>query len=137
MPVKDNDIGRLQPVEVVQVFRQGSQVSIRTDTGDIGLGDTAEQALQNLKDTTPGYIYLDTAEYLLLNGAAMSDVEVLRTALKRNLRICLAESKLDLQLVAEYLPVHGELPRLKNWNLGDKLPELTVKNERLIFLKKM
>ena len=137
VPIVDNDIGKLQPIEVVQVYRQGQQVIICTDTGDQGAGTTALSALQDLKDTTPGYIYLDTAEYLLLNTEATQDVEDLRSILKRNLQICFAEIELDLHLVAKYLPAHGELPQLKDWNMGDMLPELTVENERLRFLKKI
>ena len=136
VPVQDNDIGKLQPVEVVQVYRQGQQVTIRTDTGDMGVGNTAQLALQNLKDTTPGYIYLDTAEYLLLNTKAAQDVEQLRSVLKKNLQICVAESELDLQLAAKFLPAHGKLPRLKGWHMGDKLPELSAESERLKFVKK-
>jgi hypothetical protein len=136
VPVKDNDIGKLQPVEVVQVYRQGQQVTIRTDTGDLGVGNTAQLALQNLKDTTPGYIYLDTAEYLLMNMNAAQDVEQLRSVLKKNLQICVAESELDLQLAAKFLPAHGKLPCLKGWHMGDKLPELSAEGERLKFVKK-
>jgi len=136
VPVKDNDIGKLQPIEVIQVFRQGEQVVIRTDTGDMGVGNTAQLALQNLKDTTPGYIYLDTAEYLLLNSAAAQDVEDLRPDLKGDLQICFADEELDLQLAAKFLPAHGKLPRLKGWEMGKALPELSVEGERLKFVKK-
>ena len=136
VPVKDNDIGKLQPVEVVQVYRQGSQVVIRTDTDDIGVGTTAQLALQNLKDTTPGYIYLDTAEYLLLNKDATKDIEELRPVLRKSLQLCFAENEVDLQLAAKFLPAHGKFPQLKRWKQGKDLPELTVENDRLKFLKK-
>lgn len=136
VPVQDNDIGKLQPVEVVQVFRQGELVIIRTDTDDMGVGTSAELALQNLKDTTPGYIYLDTAEYLLLNKDASGDVEELRPILRKSLQLCYAETEVDLQLAARFLPAHGKFSQLKRWNQGDDLPELTVENDRLKFVKK-
>lgn len=136
LPLKGNDIGKLQPVEVVQVHRQGGEVLIRTDTGDQGIGSTAELALQNLKDTTPGYIYLDTAEYLLLNKEASGDIEKLRPVLRKSLQLCFAETEVDLQLAAKFLPAHGNFPQLKRWKQGDDLPLLTVEGSRLKFMKK-
>ena len=116
VPVKDNDIGKLQPVEVVQVYRQGQQVTIRTDTGDLGVGNTAQLALQNLKDTTPGYIYLDTAEYLLIEASAEAEVDGIRHELKKAVRICSVADSVDLKSAAQYLSVHGALPSLREWS---------------------
>ena len=60
VPVEGTDIGKLRPVELVMVQMQNHQVVLRTDTGDIGQGGTAEEAYQNLKDTTSGVDYMDT-----------------------------------------------------------------------------
>ena len=59
VPVKGNDIGRLRPVQAVLVYKENQNVLIQTDTEDTGVGQTAKEALQNLKDTTPGVIYLE------------------------------------------------------------------------------
>lgn len=131
IPVKDADVGKLQPVEVVSVYRDQGQIVMETDTEDRGIGTTVEDALKNMKDTTPGIIYLDTAEYLLLSEDAVDTVEQLRTILKKSVQICVAETGIDLALAARYLPAHGKLPQLKHWQQGMDLPYLTKSQNRL------
>lgn len=131
-PVKSIDLGNLRPVEVVMVCRQADAVVIATDTEDVGRGTDAAAALENLKATTPGTVYLDTAEYLLVAEDAEDAAEQLRNSLKKSVRVCMAEPEVDLKTAAEFLPVHGDLPQLKNWKTGDKLPCLTVTENGLL-----
>ncbi len=131
-PIEGANIGNLRPVEVVHIYKVKNQIAIVTDTGDYGIGQTGPAALQNLKATTPGTIYLDTAEYLLIGQGAQEAVEALRGHLKKRIKVCAAEEGVDLSLAAEFLPVHGKLPRLKAWDLGLDLPQLKVDEKRLI-----
>ena len=131
-PVKSADIGTLRPVEVVMVYRQEDTVVLATDTADAGQGTDALAALENLKATTPGTIYLDTAEYLLLAEGAEDAAEQLKPVLKKSVRVCMADAAVDLKAAAKYLPVHGDLPRLKNWKTGDELPRLRAAGKRLL-----
>ena len=55
-PVKPMDIEKLRPVQIVSVYKQSDWTVIETDTGDKGIGGTARQALQNMKDTSEGII---------------------------------------------------------------------------------
>lgn len=135
-PVKSADIGTLRPVEVVMVYRQGNAVVLATDTADAGQGADALAALENLKATTPGTIYLDTAEYLLIAEGAEDAAEQLKPVLKKSVGVCMADSATDLKAAAKYLPVHGDLPRLKNWKAGDKIPHLRAAGERLLLTGK-
>lgn len=132
MPIKGANIGNLRPVEVVHIYKTQNKVAIATDTGDFGIGKTGPEALENLKATTPGTIYLDTAEYLLIGQGTEEAVTELRDHLKKRIKICAAEEGVDLSLAAEFLPVHGKLPRLKAWNLNLDLPKLKVTEKRLI-----
>lgn len=131
-PIKGANIGTLRPVEVVHIYKTQTQVAIATDTGDFGIGETGQAALQNLKATTPGTIYLDTAEYLLIGQGAEPAVMELRDSLKKRVKVCAAEEGVDLSLAAEFLPVHGKLPRLKAWDSNLDLPQLKVTEKRLI-----
>ena len=131
-PVKSADIGNLRPIEVVMVRWQGDTLVISTDTEDVGYGTDAMTALENLKATTPGTIYLDTAEYLLVTEGADDAAEQLKSRLKKSVRVCMAEPEIDLKTAAKFLPVHGDLPRLKTWKAGDKLPCLSVAGEGLL-----
>ena len=130
-PVKGTDIGSLHPVEVILICRDGNDVLINTDTGDWGRGTDGFSALKNLKETTAGTIYLDTAEYLLIEEGTEEIAEQLRPNLKKTVRICMAEKKVDLKEAAAFLPVHSNLPKLKGWSSGDELLKLTVVEKRL------
>ena len=134
-PVKDADIGKLRPVEVVLICQQDDMVVLSTDTDDVGQGTDAMTALENLKATTPGTIYLDTAKYLLFTEGAEDAVQQLKSVLKKSCFVCMADREVDLKTAAKYLSVHGDLPRLKDWKTGEKLPCIKVEEKRLFLTK--
>ena len=136
-PVKQQNIGTMKPVRVVSVYKEDDWTIVETDTEDRGIGGTVEQAVQNLKDTANGIIYLDTAEYLLLSKDVLDVVEEIRQELKPSARLCMVTRVGDLSEAAKYLDVHGELPKLKNWKNGQELPLLSTFGDSLIFLKKV
>ena len=131
-PVQGAELGKMRPVEVVLASRQGNTLVLSTDTGDVGQGTDVLTALENLKATTPGTIYLDTAEYLLLAEGTEDAVQHLKGVLKKSVRVCMADSTIDLKEAAKFLSVHGELPKLKTWKTGEKLPCLRVVGERFL-----
>lgn len=130
-PVKGTDIGKMHPVEVLFLYHEEQSIVIETDTGDIGKGLTVHNALQDLKNTTSGIIYLNTAQYLLITETTKDAVEQLRPMLNKSLRICFAESGVDLKEAARYLPVHRDLPKLSDWTPYAQLPTLRYVEERL------
>lgn len=134
-PVTGNEIGRLHPVEVVLVYRDEQQVVIKTDTGDWGTGEDVAAALENLHEITAGYVYLDTADYLLIAPGAQEDADQLRCVLRSKLRLCYADREADLKLAAQYLPAHGQLPQLKHWDPSQPLPYLTRFEKKLKLLE--
>ena len=85
VPVKRLDIAKLLPVEAVAIYYNGDSIVLKTDTGNIGFGENAIQALADLKEKTTGVIYLDTAKYLLVGADADSAAAQLRRYLKPNL----------------------------------------------------
>ena len=125
-PVKPVDIGDLRPVQILSVYKERNRVVVETDTEDRGVGATLEKALQNMKDTSLGVIYLDTADYLLVTEDTEGYLEELREVLKPSVRVCMATKKLDLRKAVSYLQTHGDLPRLKGWKKGVKLPVLST-----------
>lgn len=137
LPVEHLDVGKLHPVQVVSIYKEDQWIVLETDTGDYGVGATAEQALRNMKDTTAGVIYLDTAEYLLLRKGTEDEAEALRRVLKPNTRLCYAEGEVDIAQTGKYLAAHGDLPKLKAWKKGQELPVLSTFRKRLTFLKKV
>jgi len=136
IPVNGTDVAKLHPVQAVSVGYKNDQVILKTDTGELGIGDTPELALENLKQTAPATIYLDTAEFLLVEESAMELVAPMRRFLKSNVRICKTEPEVEVDQAAEYLRVHGKLPKLKQWKSGETLPMLKLENERIILFEK-
>lgn len=137
LPVEKSDVGKLRPVEVVSIYKEGKLYVMQTDTADQGVGTTAQQALESLKATSSGIIYLDTAEFLLLSEGAEDAAEELRQQLKSSVRLCRTEEPVDLPKAAKFLSVHGDLPSLKEWETGTQLPLLSTFGDSLIFLKKV
>ena len=132
IPVDSTDVGKLHPVQAVSVGYHNEQVVVKTDTGEIGRGDTPELALENLKQTAPAIIYLDTAEFLLVEENALGFVETMRKFFKSNVQICQIVPEIEAEQAAKHLRVHGKLPKLKQWNTGEMLPVLMLENERII-----
>lgn len=132
LPTKAQDVAKLRPVQVVSIYKDTGMVVIETDTQDKGVGSSAKDALDDLERTTPGVIYLDTAEYLIVTSDALDVLESLRTDLKKSVRLCMREEEVDLKEAAEYLSVHDRMPKLEQWNEGVNIPVLHVKNERLL-----
>lgn len=122
-PVKKLDVAKLEPVEVVSMERRNGGILLRTDTEAWGFGADAVAALEDMQQRTPGVIYLDTAEFLLVSEAALHQIQALRPWLKERVKLCQAEEA-DLKTAALLLEIHGDLPRLREWKEGENLPKI-------------
>lgn len=136
IPVERTDVGKLQPVQTVAVSYNGGRYVIATDTGGKGEGINLPAALEDLANTTPAILYLDTAEFLLVSENAVEAVEELRQYLKNRVEIYYFSGNPNLEDVSKYLSVHGTGTKLKDWKIGDKLPVLNVRNDRIEILSK-
>ena len=131
---RGTDIGRLRPVEVVQLTEKDGLLFLETDTGDVGWGLTINQAVQKLKETTPGQIYLDTADFVLLEEGLEEYIPDLRSYLKRRTRMAYGAKGVDLPMVADYLRVHRPTGTIGN---GRKPEELLSFEGGKMILKKL
>lgn len=113
MPTEATDVGKLIPVEVVAISDSGGTVTINTDTGDSGIGDTLESAISDMKAAASGIIYLDTAEYLLLDEGMENHLNAVERHLKKEVRLCYAQENMPLETVADFLSVHKPNATLK------------------------
>ena len=129
-PVKRTDVGMLQPVEVICLQRRGEELLITTDTQDRGAGKTLAKAVENLKETTAGIVYMDTAEYLLIYPGCDLEAQRLKEYLKSNVRICRISQEMDLAEAALFLDVHKPTGHLGDWEIGEKPDELRIENGR-------
>lgn len=132
MPVKRTDVGKLQPIQTVAVYVTDKGYTMKTDTGDVGVGETVALAIENLEQTTVGVAYLDTAEYLLISEGEETVPEELKAAFKDSVELYWVQGEPDLKSASQFLSVHGKGPTFKSWEKGVKLPLLVCKNDRMI-----
>lgn len=129
-PVKRTDVGMLQPVEVISLQRRGEELLLTTDTQDRGMGKNLDKAVENLKETTAGTVYLDTAEYLLIYPGCELEAGRIKEYLKDNVRICKISQQMDLAEAALFLDIHKPTRWLKDWKPGMQTDELRIENGR-------
>lgn len=130
VPVKGTDVGKLIPVEVIAVGENEGIYTVRTDTGDLGMGENLRAVFDNLEQSAPGKIYLDTAQYLLLEPDM--DPMHFRKYLKDSVKVCKAEEGIALDGIADFLSAHK--PGIKLNRIADirELPMITEENGRYL-----
>lgn len=128
IPTTPQELGKLKPVEVVKLNKEKGVIQIETDTGDTGRGETIELALRELKETTPGTIYLDTAEYVLLPKQGEQLLHQLSPHLNPSVRICTWEGNIDLNEASGYLDAHKPRNEMKHYKAGMPLQTLSSEN---------
>ena len=113
-PVNRLDVAKLKPVQTVAVSIEEGKVVIETDTKNRGRGRSVREAVENLETNTPGVIYLDTAQYLLITEEAMSQLEELKGYMFPSVRVSLWDGKGSVETAAKFLDIWLDLPRLKD-----------------------
>ena len=130
LPNSGADVARLHPAEAVQVEMQGQMLVLTTDTGLWGRGLTAAMALEDLKNTAPGEVFLETAQVALVQQGMLADQ--LLPLLRPNCRLVLYEGEPDLEAVGGFLGSHPSQATLGTWAAGERvLPRLITKEGRM------
>lgn len=114
-PVERLDVAKLEPVQTVAVSISQQQIRIETDTKNRGQGPTIRDAIADLEGNTPGVIYLDTAQYLLLTKEAAQYSKELEAYMRPSVRVSLWDGAGDVENAAKFLAVRKDLPRLKDF----------------------
>ena len=105
MPHPARDIAKLEPVRTVCLFREDEALSIETDMGDCGSGPNLRAAYSDMKSKADGEIFLDTAEFLIL-GPGVGVTEDFYDLLRPSCKVCICETRPDLETVSGYLRIH-------------------------------
>lgn len=125
------DIGKLAPVEAVWLTENNGQVYLECDTGDAGRGETMQAALEDMKAAAMGTIFLETADYLIVEQGMEALLEQAYDFLRPSCKICVAQSKPDLQNVAMFLNAHEPQVTLRQYQVEQKkLPTLREEEGR-------
>ena len=99
------DIARLDPVRAIYLYMDGAAMTIETDSGDSGTGADLEAAYAALRTNAHREIFLDTAEFLLLDPK-VPITEVFDSLLRPDCRITFTDAAPDLEKAAAYLAQH-------------------------------
>ena len=129
IPIKQLDVGDLEPVQAVWLYLQGDEVVLQTDTKDVGIGESVKDALKDLEENCLGIIYLDTAEYLLVAEDAQTLIPELEQYLKGSVRVCSWDGKGSVEDAARYMDAHKIGCKLRKWDAFVKLPKLKLKHD--------
>lgn len=136
-PFRGSDIATLSPVEAVWLEAEQGSVRLETDGGDVGVGNSVQAALENMKQTAPSTVFLDTADYLIVKKGSEGLIEQLREILRPSCSLCAAEKMPDLKQAAAFLAVHEPSLKIKNSFAGvGELPLLQEQKGRLILIEK-
>ena len=105
LPHPARDIADLKPVRAVYIHMEGRTLHIETDTGDSGAGSGLTEACADLRSKADGEIFLDTAEFLLLDPMVPIS-EVFYSLLRPDCRVTFTDAAPDLEKAASYLSQH-------------------------------
>ena len=105
LPHPARDIAKLKPVRAVYLYREGESLCIETDTDDSGSGLTLTEAYSNMKEKADGELFLDTAEFLILDPDAAPGPELCEL-FRPTCKVIFSNAPPDLKTVSDYLSVH-------------------------------
>ena len=105
LPHPARDIADLKPVRAVYIHMEGKTLHIETDTGDFGAGADLTEACADLRSKADGEIFLDTAEFLILDPKVPITEEIY-SLLRPDCRVTFTDAPPDLEKAAAYLSQH-------------------------------
>lgn len=105
LPHPARDIAKLDPVRAVYLYMEEGKLCIETDTGAAGSGRDLAEAAEQMKAAASAEIFLETAEYVILDPSVVVTEEFYRL-LRPACRVCHSEARPDLEQAAQFLSVH-------------------------------
>lgn len=134
LPFSGTDVAQLKPVEVLWIYQTEDGVVIETDTLDRGIGSDPEDAFDDLMQTTSGHIFLETADYLLLDRQTLALLPHLMGRLRPACGVCIAEGQIDMEQVASFLNAHPLKHTLQDCSEGHAPIQLLKAEEGRMYL---
>ncbi len=130
LPFQGTDVGKLHPVEVLTVSVDGNGITVETDTGLNGTGETVDKAIKNLKQTSAGEIFLETANYVLVSEESRHLLNALYDFLRPACQVYVFTGDGQWDNVAKYLESHPSGVSLLGYRQGmENIPKLSVHGE--------
>lgn len=131
-PFQGTDVAELNPVELIRVSRDNGYILVETDGGDVGVGADIASAFTDLKRKASGEIFLETADYLLIDPELSEQISEVGKYLRPACAVCLELGKADLEKAAAFLGTHRPEVSVLDIRAGEtKYPALMVWEERM------
>ena len=123
-PLQRIEIASLEPIQAVWLYQENEKIILQTDTENIGMGTTIEEALTNMKESSTGIVYLDTAQYVFVSVEAQQQIVMLRSFVKSSVRLCKWEGQGSIQEAVAHADARKIGVKLADWKQGSNLPEI-------------
>ncbi len=135
-PFSASDMAQLKPVEVIRVTTAPSGILVETDTGEMGMGNNLKEAFTDLKNTSSGDIFMETADRLLISPMAVELLPELTDYLRPACNICVDMGEAELASVNAFLSIHEPGVTLQDHQAGQKsLPVLYLIDGRMYLVE--
>ncbi len=118
LPFNGTDVAKLHPVEVLVINRIDSNYVIRTDTGLLGAGTNVDAAVIDLKQTAPGEIFLETANYILVGKECSDITSSFYDYLRPACQVYTFEGEGEFGEIAKYLANHPSSATILTYRQG-------------------
>lgn len=113
LPHPAKDISLLEPVQIVYLYKEGDMLCLETDTGARGRGRSLTEAAEAMRARADGEIFLETAEFLLLDPDVKPSEDFFRL-LRPDCGVFYTERRPDLSASARYLSMHQPETKLRD-----------------------
>lgn len=123
------DVGKLYPVQAVMISPDKEGLRILTDGGQCGWGKDVNAAMEDLNATSSERVFLDTADYLLLELGTEDWLPQLKQYLRPSCSVCYASNQVDLEEAALYLQLHQPELTLTQYEAGQRELSTLIYNE--------
>lgn len=130
------DVARLDPVRILMLEESAGAVTVKTDLGHYGVGKTLAEAVEDMRQTASGEVFLDTAEFLLLSRGGAKWLPELSELLRPSCQVCLSLGITELEQAAEYLQFHKPGYSLRLYRKGEQNMPLLYQKEGKMYLAK-
>lgn len=119
------DVVAMEPVQTVRIFTDGKEIHLQTDTHAKGSGKTLDAVLRSMHETSPSYVFLDTADFLIIDPELVALLPAMEELLRPSCRICLERGEPDMEKVGAFLNIHKSKITMKDFLAGErKIPVL-------------
>ncbi len=119
---RGTDVAKMEPVEAVRLTLYPEGVVLQTDTGSSGVGKNLLEAVEDMRQTAEGVIFLETAEYLLLENGKTEIIPELMGVFRPSCKILFLRGPAEPKEMASFLRSRRVNVTLLDWKNGEKIP---------------